>query len=414
MEGVERKVLDNIDIAGMLDFIKDLVKTPSYGGKESDAQNLVNNKLEEFGFTIDKWEIDFDKIKEHPEFSMSFDRKEGVGLVGILGEGKKSIILCGHVDTVAPGEEEHWDSPPLELIIEDKRIIGRGVADMKGGLAAMIYGAKLLQETALRGNVVVACVVQEETCEGLGTRTLVEDSGSEPDWGVLGEPTNLNVSRGQRGRLEMRVVAHGKSAHAASPQLGENAIYVASRLVFGLELLAGQLGDDDFLGTGSLAVTEISSRAGSRNAIPDRCTLIIDRRLTLGENETKALAEVQRVIAREGVSAEVTVPSYETATYTGHACKTREFYPAWVIAADHPLVEAAVQAAQAQLKRRPHITRWGFSTEGVYTAGEANIPTVGFGPGREELAHTSDEHVRVDDVYAAAEVYARLAALLLE
>jgi putative selenium metabolism hydrolase len=211
----------------------------------------------------------------------------------------------------------------------------------------------------------------------------------------------------------MRVVARGKSAHAASPDLGENAIYVAARLVFGLELLAEQLGEDEFLGPGTLAVTDISSTAGSRNAVPDRCTLIIDRRLTLGENETKALSEVQRVVAREGVDADVEVSGYRASSYKGYECRTREFYPAWVIAADHPLVEAAVRAAQAQLKRRPQITRWGFSTEGVYTAGAANIPTVGFGPGREELAHTADEHVQLEDVYSAATVYAQLAARLL-
>jgi putative selenium metabolism hydrolase len=211
----------------------------------------------------------------------------------------------------------------------------------------------------------------------------------------------------------MRLVAHGRSAHAASPQLGENAIYIAARLVFGLEILAEQLGEDDFLGKGTLAVTDIASSASSRNAVPDSCALIIDRRLTLGENETKALAEVQRVIAREGVSADVEVTRYQTSSYTGYECDTREFYPAWVIAADHPLVNVTVQAVRAELRRRPQITCWGFSTEGVYTAGEARIPTVGFGPGREEDAHTADEHVRIDDVCVAAQVYARLAAQLL-
>lgn len=211
----------------------------------------------------------------------------------------------------------------------------------------------------------------------------------------------------------MRVVAHGKSAHAASPQLGENAIYVAARLVFGLELLAEQLGEDDFLGAGTLAVTSITSSAGSRNAVPDRCTLIVDRRLTLGENETKALSEVQRVIAREGVNAHVEVTTYEATSHTGYECQTREFYPAWVIAPDHPLVTATVQAAQLQLRRRPEVTCWGFSTEGVYTAGKAGIPTVGFGPGKEELAHTADEYVCLEDVYRAATVYAQLATQLI-
>jgi len=242
---------------------------------------------------------------------------------------------------------------------------------------------------------------------------LIEEEGVRPDWVVLGEPTGLDVTRGQRGRLEMRIVTHGRSAHAARPDLGDNAIYTAARLVFGLELLAGQLGDDDFLGPGTLAVTNISSHAGSRNAIPDRCELIIDRRLTLGENETKALAEVQRVIAREGVRAEVEVTEYQATSYTGYACHAREFYPPWVMAEDHPLVMAAVRAARAQLKRRPRVSRWDFSTEGVYTAGVAGIPTVGFGPGDPRLAHTADEHIRLADVYAAAEVYARLAVELL-
>jgi putative selenium metabolism hydrolase len=337
-------------------------------------------------------------------------------VVGRVGPGHgPTLMLNAHMDTVRVSARGSWAQDPFGASVEDGILYGLGSCDMKGGLAAMLYGAKLVQDAGatLKGNLVVACVVQEEQCEGLGTRVLVEEGGVRPDWVVLGEPTNLNVSRGQRGRLEMRLVTHGRSAHAASPQLGENAIYSAARLVFGLELLADQLADDEFLGPGTLAVTDIASGASSRNAVPDSCALIIDRRLTLGENETKALAEVRRVIAREGVSADVEVTRYRTTSYTGYEYDKREFYPAWVMAADHPLVNAMVQAAQTELRRRPQITCWGFSTEGVFTAGEAGIPTVGFGPGREEHAHTVHEHVRLDDVYAAARVYAQLAMQLL-
>jgi putative selenium metabolism hydrolase len=352
------------------------------------------------------------KALEFPEV-----RVDPIGnVVGRIGpKHGPTLMLNAHMDTVRVSARGAWTRDPFGATVEDGVLYGLGSCDMKGGLAAMLYGAKLIQDAgvSLNGNLVVACVVQEEQCEGLGTRVLIEESSVQPDWVVLGEPTNLNVSRGQRGRLEMRLETHGRSAHAASPQLGENAIYIAARLVFGLEILAEQLAEDDFLGRGTLAVTDIASSASSRNAVPDSCTLIIDRRLTLGENETKALAEVQRIIAREGVSADVDVATYRTTSYTGYECETREFYPAWVIAADHPLVNAAVQAAQAELKRRPQVTCWGFSTEGVYTAGEAGIPTVGFGPGREECAHTADEHVRLQDVYAAARVYAQLALQLL-
>lgn len=378
-------------------FLRDLVQTPSPSSQEAAVAERVVEEMTRVGF---------------PDV-----RVDAIGnVVGRIGPGHgPSLMLNAHMDTVRVSARESWTRDPFSAEVEDNVLYGLGSCDMKGGLAAMVYAAKLLQDTGvtLQGDVVVACVVQEEQCEGLGTRVLIEESQARPDWVVLGEPTDLSVSRGQRGRLEMRVVAHGRSAHAASPWLGENAIYLAARLVFGLEILAEQLAKDDFLGSGTLAVTDISSSAGSRNAVPDRCRVIIDRRLTLGENETKALAEVQRVIAREGVNAEVEVTGYHASSYTGYECRAREFYPAWVIPADHPLVATAVQAAQTQLRRRPQVTSWGFSTEGVYTAGEAGIPTVGFGPGKEELAHTANEHVRLNDVYAAAEVYAQLALQLL-
>ncbi|MEA3376911.1 MAG: YgeY family selenium metabolism-linked hydrolase [Chloroflexota bacterium] len=381
----------------LLAFLRDLVRTPSPSTEERDVAQRVVQEMER---------LDFSEVRVDPLGNV----------VGRIGPGRgPTLMLNAHMDTVQVSAPDSWTRDPFGADVENDLLYGLGSCDMKSGLAAMVYGARLLRDEggSLNGDVVVACVVQEEECEGLGTRTLVEESDIRPDWVVIGEPTDLNISRGQRGRLEIELVARGRSAHAASPHLGENAINIAARLVFGLEMLSEQLGEDDFLGPGTLAVTDISSSSSSRNAIPDRCTLVIDRRLTLGENETKALAEVHRVIAREGVDARVAVTEYGRASYTGRTRRTREFYPAWVLSADHPLVRTAVRATQTQLNRRPQIVCWGFSTEGVYTAGEASIPTIGFGPGEEEIAHTADEHVRLSDVYAAAEVYAQLAAQLL-
>lgn len=383
--------------ADLTAFLRDLVRTPSPSTQEGAVADRIVEEMTRLNFH----DVRVDRIGN---------------VVGRIGPGHgPTLMLNAHMDTVRVSDAESWSRDPFGADVEDGVLYGLGAADMKAGLAAMVYGAALLRDAGvtLGGDVVVACVVQEEQCEGLGTKVLIEEEGVRPDWVVLGEPSGLSVSRGQRGRLEMRVVARGRSAHAANPKLGENAIYIAARLVFGLELLAGQLGEDDFLGPGTLAVTDITSSAVSRNAVPDRCELIIDRRLTLGENETKALAEVQRVIGREGVEASVEVTAYEATSYTGYECRTREFYPAWVMAEDHSLVKATVQAAQTRLGYRPQIGCWGFSTEGVYTAGVAGIPTIGFGPGGEQCAHIADEYVRLDEVQVAAEVYAKLAADLL-
>ena len=153
----------------------------------------------------------------------------------------------------------------------------------------------------LPGEVIVTAVVQEEPTEGMAMRVLVEEEGITPDWVVLGEPTNLQLARGQRGRMEMHVSTFGRSCHASSPEQGENALYEAARLIFGLEMLNANLMTDAVLGKGTLAVTQLRTMAGSRNAIPDRCDLVIDRRLTLGETASRALTEVETAMQREGV-----------------------------------------------------------------------------------------------------------------
>mgnify|MGYP006291459983 CR=1 FL=1 len=394
---MERLRLNNGQRERLDAFLRDLVCIPSFSTREDLVAERVAVEMERLGFR----DVRTDRIGN---------------VIGWVGADSGPILMLnGHMDTVDVSDGSKWTREPFGGEIEDGRLYGLGACDMKGGLAAMIHGAHLLHrmEAELAGRVVVACVVQEEPCEGISSRVLIEEEGVEPDWVVIAEPTDLQVSRGQRGRIELRVTTHGRSAHASQPALGENAIYTASRLVFGLELLAGQLGDDPFLGKGTLAVTEIRSSAGSRNAIPDRCELIVDRRLTLGETEAMALAEVQRVIAREGVRADVAVTEYVATSHTGYPCRAREYYPPWVIEEDHPLVTALVQAARAQLGRRPRIGYWNFSTEGTYTAGEAGIPTVGFGPGDPNHAHTADESVLLDDVAAATGVYAQLAAELI-
>jgi len=389
--------LSSQDRNNLVAFLQDLIRLPSPSTKEGAVAERLAEEMGQVGFT---------RV-----------RRDRIGnVIGCLGAGDgPRLIYNGHTDTVSVSDPASWARDPFGAQIEGGVLYGLGACDMKGALAAMVYGTKALidADIQLAGELCMVGVVQEEPCEGLAMQVLVVEEGLRPDFVVLGEPTNLQIKRGHRGRIGMKVTVRGKSCHASTPGLGRNAIYDAARLIFGIELLVPQLASDPFLGQGSIAVTQIESSAASRNAIPDSCSFYIDRRLTLGETEAKAMAEVQGIITREGVEARVHVTEYRATSYTGYECRAREFYPAWALDDDHPLVQATAKVVREMLGYRPRIGQWAFSTDGTYTMGKANIPTVGFGPGEERFAHTVDDQIRLDDVVAAARVYARLAVELL-
>lgn len=389
--------LDHHEREQLLEFLTKLVQTTSFSGQETAVAALIQAEMERLGF---------------PEAWMDAAGNV-VGRVG-AAEGP-TLLIDSHMDTVEISDPAGWTIPPFEGKVRDGRLYGRGACDMKGGLAASIYGAAHLLKLGLplKGRLLVAAVGLEEPAEGTCTRVLFEEDGLSADWVLIPEPSLLQVIRAQRGHIEMNLSVKGRSAHSATPGLGENAIYAASRVVFGLEILADQLAVDPFLGPGVLAVTQISSQAVSRNAVPERCDLFIDRRLTVGETEAQALAEIQRIIAREGLTASLAVIEEEVKTHTGKSYRTRRVSPPWALDEHHPLVQSMLKAVR-DVGVKPVLGRWLFATEGAYTAGVAQIPTLGFGPGDPALAHTCDEFVELEQVYTAAGAYAALAARLLK
>jgi putative selenium metabolism hydrolase len=389
--------LDPREREAMVTFLQDIVRIPSYSTQEQAMADRLATEMEAVGFR----DVRMDRIGN---------------IVGRVGPGTgPKLLYNGHMDVVGPGEATTWQRDPFGAEISGDTLYGRGAADMKGALAAMVYGAKALIDRGVRlnGDLYLVGVVQEEPCEGLGMKVLIEEEGLVPDYVVLGEATDLQISRGQRGRMEIRVVARGRSCHASAPERGDNAIYTAARLIFGVEMLTSQLAEDRFLGRGTLAVTHIENTAGSRNVIPDSCTFYIDRRLTLGETEAKAMAEVQGVLLREEADALAEIPEYTSTSYTGYQARLKAYRPAWALDRDHPLVRQTCRAIRSELGYRPEIGKWGFSTDGVYTMGIAGIPTVGFGPGEERYAHVADERIRLSDVARAAQGYARIAVEVL-
>ncbi len=380
----------------VLDFLCALVRTSGFSGDEGAVAALVLAEMQRLGFD-DVW----------------MDAAGNV--IGRVGPPHgPALMLNSHMDTVKVADPAAWQVDPFGAEIREGRLYGLGACDMKSGLAATVYAGALLKKrgVALQGPLLVACVGLEEPAEGTCTRVLFEEDGLRPDWVVIAEPSNLQIARGQRGHVEMLLTVKGRSAHSSAPELGRNAIYGAARLIFNLEILAGQLADDPFLGPGVLAVTDIRSHAVSRNAIPDRCEMTLDRRLTIGETEAMAVLEIQRIITREGASADVRVIEEEVTTHTGKVYRVRRASLPWAVEERHPLVRAMAQAVRTA-GLRPTMTRWHFATEGAYTAAVAQVPTVGFGPGDPALPHTVNEYVEIEQVYTAAQVYAALSMRLL-
>lgn len=380
----------------LLRFLRILVQTPSYSGDEGTLAALVMDEMHKVGF---------DDVK----------LDEAGNVLGRIGpEQGPALMFNSHMDTVRIADPYAWTVDPFSAEIKNEMLYGLGACDMKGGLASTVYAGAILarNKAMLKGPVYVVAVGLEEPSEGTCTRFMLKDGTLSPKWVVIAEPSNMQVVRAQRGHMEMRVSVKGTSSHSSRPELGNNAVYNAARLIFGLELLANDLGTDPFLGPGVLAVTDIHSSAVSRNAVPHRCEFIIDRRLTVGETESMALAEVERIITRERVNAEVRVIEEEVTSHTGKIFRARRISLPWAFDERHPLIQATVKAARS-VGLKPSVTRWHFSTEGAYTASVAQIPTVGLGPGDPSLAHMCNEHVPVSQVYTAASAYAALAFRLL-
>lgn len=373
-------------------FLQELVMIPSPSGQEGSLAQRIAEEMENLSFP----EVRIDKVGN---------------VIGKIGSGKKpTLLLDGHMDTVDAGDISRWTHAPYGGEIEGGFLYGLGASDMKGGLASMVYGlgALLRAGVEIPGTVYFVGVVQEEPSEGTALKIFLEEEGIKPDYAIIGEPSSLRIIQGHRGRMGIIVTTKGKACHASYPELGENAIYSAARIIFGIELMASRFLNDAFLGRGSAAVTWIKSESPSRNAVPYLCSFYVDRRLTLGETEAKALAEIRSIILREGVEAEIAVNEYEARSYTGYTWKVREYYPAWLIPQNHPLVQAGLRAVEKVLGLSPAIGCWKFSTDGAYTMGEAGIPTIGFGPGDEQWAHSPDERVRIEDILVAAEIYAEM------
>lgn len=381
----------------IVQFMRELVAIPSMESQIREVGERVQAEMDRLGFER-TW---FDPMGN---------------IVGQIGSGPRVILYDSHLDTVGVGDPEEWAWDPFQGKVEDGVLYARGASDEKGSTPGMVYGLAIAKQLGyLDGWTAYYFGNMEEWCDGLAPRALMQEENIRPDYVVVGEPTRMEVYRGHKGRVEMQVVARGKSAHAASNELGDNAIYKLLPIIEAISKLEPELGDDPFLGHGKITVTDMHVHTPSINAVPDRCTVYIDRRLTFGEQPEDEIARVRALIpAGERESGEIFVEllHYDEPSYTGYTLEVDKIFPAWALDAAHPLVQAGLQACRS-IGLPDHVPgKWDFSTNGTYWAGRAGIPTIGFAPGDEKTAHTVQDSVALDDVVKSTAFYAVLPAVL--
>ena len=375
----------------MSKFLRDMIRIPSESCDEAKVIQRIKEEMETVGF--DRIEID-----------------HMGNILGYMGEGETLIAMDAHIDTVGVGEIKNWDYDPYEGFEDEAIIGGRGGSDQEGGMASMVYAAKVMKELNLLDGctVLVTGTVQEEDCDGLCWQYMVEKSGIRPEFVVITEPTSLNIYRGHRGRMEIKVVTAGVSCHGSAPERGDNAIYKMAPIINELKVLHENLHMDPFLGKGSLTISEIVSSSPSRCAVSDGCYISVDRRLTDGETYESALEEIRHLPSVKAAGAEVTMYKYDKPSYTGLVYETDCYFPTWVLDPDHPACSTAVEAYRGVFGKEPLVDKWTFSTNGVSIMGRYGIPCIGFGPGHEDQAHAPNEKTWKNELVGAAAVYAAI------
>jgi putative selenium metabolism hydrolase len=387
------KILERAEFykADMTKFLRDMIKIPSESSDEKLVIERIKQEMEKVGF---------DKIEIDPMGN----------ILGYLGKGKHLIAMDAHIDTVGIGQIKNWKFDPYEGMETDELIGGRGGSDQEGGMASMVYAAKIIKDLDLKGDytLLVTGTVQEEDCDGLCWQYIIEQDKIKPEFVVITEPTSLNIYRGHRGRMEIKVTTPGVSCHGSAPERGDNAIFKMAPILLELQELHKSLKDDPFLGKGSLTVSEIFFSSPSRCAVADGCSISIDRRLTAGETYQSAIAEIEHLPSVIQAKAKVEMYDYARASYTGLVYPTKAFFPTWVLEPGHPALNAAVNAYQEVFNAAPKVDKWTFSTNAVSIMGRFGIPCVGFGPGHEDQAHAPNEVTYKSELVKAAAMYAAI------
>ena len=419
--------------ADMSRFLRAMISYPSESCEEKEVAACIKAEMEK---------LQFDRVET-----------DGLGnVIGWMGDGEKIIAIDSHIDTVGIGNRANWDADPYEGYETDEIIYGRGGSDQEGGMASAVYGARIMKDLDLIPEgykIMIVGSVQEEDCDGMCWQYIYNVDKIVPEFVISTEPTDGGIYRGHRGRMEIRVDVRGVSCHGSAPERGDNAIYKMADIIADVRALNNNGCDEStaikglvrmldpkynpdhyedarFLGRGTCTVSQIFYTSPSRCAVADSCSISVDRRMTAGETWDSCLEEIRSLPAVRKYGDDVTVSMYmyDRPSWTGEVYETECYFPTWINKESAPHVQALAEAHRAlygdsrmgpesakELRNRPLIDKWTFSTNCVSIQGRYGIPCVGFGPGAETQAHAPNEITYKDDLVRCAAVYVAAANL---
>lgn len=411
MELVEQRVLDALDIDGMVGLLRELIAIPSLSGQETLAQERVAAEMERCGLEVDLWQLDMEALRRHPAYTTEVEREHALGVVGTLGQdrGGCSLILNGHIDVVPAGDLANWSYPPWQGTVDGGRIFGRGAVDMKGGLCCALFAAQALHlaDVRLRGTLLIESVVGEED-GGVGTLAAIL-RGYRADGAVVVEPTQLQVAPAQAGALDFRITVPGKAAHGCLREEGVSAIDKFIPLYKALGDLERERNEriEDPLFAGhrlpyALSVGKV--QAGDwASSVAERLTLEGRYGVAVGEDVATARRQFEDRVAQVAEADTWLRDHPPQVEWWGG-----QFAPA-SIPPNHPLVGTLCEAYREVSGASAQVAGMTYGADMRLLVNEGATPAVLFGPGDVRQAHRPDEFVDMSDLVVAARTLALLA-----
>lgn len=376
---MEKHMFSRINVEEVAVLIQELVRIPTQNppGNEKLGAEFIVQRLRQ-------WGIYADLIPEPYE-----DRPQAYAQVNGSGEGP-ILVLNGHIDVVPEGDLTQWDFPPFEGKIVGGRVYGRGTSDMKGGLAAMMITARILNEMKdqMRGRLLLQFAIGEEEGEP-ATKHLLLHKGLKGDYGIVLEPTGLKVATAEKGTAWFRVTFQGQPAHASVAELGINAIEKAVKFAEDIIKYNNEISQrkHNLLGNAKCSITMINGGTKD-NVIPESCSMILDRRMIPEETVRGVEYEIQSILNRL---------ASEDSNFEYKLDRTMVFEPAEIPINSFLAQVMRKHAARiAGVPEEPYGTLFGTDVRNFIN--DAKIEAITFGPGEVNQPHTFNESVEISEV----------------